>query len=77
MRARENVALLEGVLGSMGSQLLGTTDAGAIREIAWVASDRICEVTPGLVVIKIVAGADGALGGARDQRRRGAGGAAG
>ena len=59
VRARENVALLEGVLGSMGSQLLGTTDAGAIREIAWAASDRISEVTPGLVVIKIVADADG------------------
>ncbi len=59
VRAREHLALLEGVLGTMGARLLGTTDADAIREIAWVALDRISEVTPGLVVIKITAGADG------------------
>ena len=55
VRGREYVALLEQVHGSVGSQLLGTTDSAEIREIAWDAIARICEVTPGMRVMKAVA----------------------
>ena len=58
VRAREQGALLDGVHVSVGSQLLGTTDPTEIREIAWAAIAQICEVTPGMRVLKVVA--DGA-----------------
>ncbi len=55
LRARAQAARLDEVHGSVGSQLLGTTDSAEIREIAWNAIARICEVTPGLRVMKAVA----------------------
>ncbi|MHB1011007.1 MAG: putative bifunctional diguanylate cyclase/phosphodiesterase [Propionibacteriaceae bacterium] len=55
LRARAQAARLDEVHGSVGPQLLGTTDSAQIREIAWVAIARICEVTPGLRVMKAVA----------------------
>jgi diguanylate cyclase (GGDEF)-like protein len=58
VRTREYVAQLEAVHGELGAQLLSTTDADAIRDIAWSAIARFCEVTPGLRVLKVVA--DGA-----------------
>ncbi|OIQ82402.1 cyclic di-GMP phosphodiesterase Gmr [mine drainage metagenome] len=55
LRARAQAAQLDEVHGSVGPQLLGTTDSAQIREIAWAAIVRICEVTPGLRVMKAVA----------------------
>ncbi len=55
VRGRERVAQLEAVLGSVGSQLLATTEAAAIREIGWGAIERMCEVITGLRVLKVAA----------------------
>jgi len=68
LRAREQAARLDAVHVSVGSQLLGVTDAVEIRQIAWAAYARVCAAMPGLRVLKVVTdGAalrvDGATGG--------------
>jgi len=68
LRAREQAARLDEVHVSVGSQLLGVTDAAQIRRIAWAAYAGICAAMPGLRVLKAVTdGAalrvDGATGG--------------
>jgi diguanylate cyclase (GGDEF)-like protein len=68
LRARERSARLDAVHVSVGSQLLGVTDAVEIRRIAWVAIVQICAAMAGLRVLKVISdGAalcvDGATGG--------------
>ncbi len=68
VQAGEQAARLDAVHVSVGSQLLGTTDAVEIRRIAWVAYAEICAAMPGLRVLKVIRdGAvlrvDGAAGG--------------
>jgi diguanylate cyclase (GGDEF)-like protein len=68
LRAREQAARLDEVHVSVGSQLLGVTDAVQIRRIAWVAYAGICAAMPGLRVLKVVTDGvalrvDGATGG--------------
>jgi diguanylate cyclase (GGDEF)-like protein len=52
--ARERAASLEAVHGSLGANLLATTDAGQIREIAWAAIARVCELMTGVRAMKVV-----------------------
>jgi len=59
LRAREQAGRRDAVYASMGSNLLGLTDAGEIRKVAWTAIAGICAATPGLRVVKVVR--DGAL----------------
>jgi diguanylate cyclase (GGDEF)-like protein len=71
LRAREQAGRRDAVHASMGSNLLGLTDAAQIRKIAWSAIAGICATTPGLRVMKVVRdGAvlrvDGATGGFAD-----------
>jgi diguanylate cyclase (GGDEF)-like protein len=68
VRAREQAARLDAVQVSVGSQLLGATEAVEIRRIAWAASAGICAAIPGLRMLKVIRdGAalrvDGATGG--------------
>jgi len=59
VRAREQAALREAVHASAGSLLLSITDAAEIRRVAWVAITRICDITPGLRVLKVVREGEG------------------
>jgi diguanylate cyclase (GGDEF)-like protein len=59
LSAREQAARWDAVHVSLGSQLLGVTDADEVRRLAWVAMAGICAATPGLRVLKVVG--DGAL----------------
>jgi diguanylate cyclase (GGDEF)-like protein len=52
--AREQGVRRDMALATTGSQLLGVTDAAAIRAMAWAASDEICAATPGLRIVKAV-----------------------
>jgi diguanylate cyclase (GGDEF)-like protein len=68
VQAREQAARLDAVHVSVGSQLLGATEAVEIRRIAWAAYEDICAAMPGLRVLKVIRdGAalrvDGAAGG--------------
>jgi diguanylate cyclase (GGDEF)-like protein len=68
VQAREQAARLDAVHVSVGSQLLGVTEAVEIRRIAWAAYAGICAAMPGLRVLKVARdGAalrvDGATGG--------------
>ena len=68
VRAREQAARLDALHVSVGSQLLGVTEAVGIRRIAWAALAGICAAMPGLRVLKVIRdGAalrvDGATGG--------------
>jgi diguanylate cyclase (GGDEF)-like protein len=68
VRASGQAARLDAVHMSVGSQLLGVTEAVEIRRIAWDAYAGICAAVPGLRVLKLVRdGAalrvDGAAGG--------------
>jgi len=68
VQAREQAARLDAVHVSVGSQLLGVTEAVEIRRIAWAAYAGICAAMPGLRVLKLIRdGAalrvDGATGG--------------
>jgi diguanylate cyclase (GGDEF)-like protein len=68
VQASGQAARLDAVHMSVGSQLLGVTDAVEIRRIAWDAYAGICAAMPGLRVLKLVRdGAalrvDGAAGG--------------
>jgi diguanylate cyclase (GGDEF)-like protein len=68
LRAREQAAQRDAVHLSVGSELLGITDADEILRIAWRAMAGICAATPGLRVLKIlldgaVIRVDGATGG--------------
>jgi len=68
VRAREQAARLDAVHMSVGSQLLGVTEAVEIRRIAGEAYAGICAAVPGLRVLRVVRdGAalrvDGAAGG--------------
>jgi diguanylate cyclase (GGDEF)-like protein len=71
LHARERAARLDAVHVSLGSNLLGVTDAAEIRRIAWKALTAVCEVNRGVRVLKLVRdGAelrtDGATGGFRE-----------
>lgn len=68
VRAREQAARLDSVKVSVGSQLLGATDAVEIRRIAWAAYAGICAALPGLRLLQVtrdgsVLRVDGATGG--------------
>lgn len=52
--AREQGVRRDMALATTGSQLLGVTDAAAIRAMAWTASEEICAATPGLRILKAV-----------------------
>ena len=56
LAARARAARLDAVHMSVGSQLLGVTDAVEIRRIAWAAIAQICVATPGLRVLKVMQG---------------------
>jgi len=53
LTARARAARLDAVHVSVGSQLLGVTDAVEIRRIAWAANAQICAAIPGLRVLKL------------------------
>jgi diguanylate cyclase (GGDEF)-like protein len=68
LRAREQGARRDAVHLTVGSQLLGLTDAAEIGRTAWTAIEGICAATPGLRVLKVVGDGgtlrvDGATGG--------------
>jgi len=68
LRARAQATQRDAVHMSLGSELLGLTDPGEIRRIAWIAMAGICAATPGLRVLKVVRDGpalrvDGATGG--------------
>jgi len=52
--AREQGMRRDMALATTGSQLLGVTDAVAIRAMAWTASEEFCAATPGLRILKAV-----------------------
>ena len=54
VQAREQAARLDKVHMSVGSELLGVTEAVEIRQIAWVAYGGICAAVPGLRVLKVI-----------------------
>ena len=53
VQARERAASLDAVHGSLGAGLLATTDAAEVREIAWAAIARVCELMEGLRAMKV------------------------
>jgi diguanylate cyclase (GGDEF)-like protein len=59
LAARTQAARRDAVHMSVGSELLGVTDAAEIDRIAWSAMSGICAATPGLRVVKAVR--DGAV----------------
>jgi diguanylate cyclase (GGDEF)-like protein len=59
LQAGEQAAQRDAVHMSVGSELLGVTDAAEIRRIAWRATAGICAATPGLRVLKVLT--DGAV----------------
>ncbi|WP_166785570.1 putative bifunctional diguanylate cyclase/phosphodiesterase [Cryobacterium cryoconiti] len=52
--AREQGTKRVTALATTGSQLLGLTDSGQIRALAWTACTEICASTPGLRMLKAV-----------------------
>jgi diguanylate cyclase (GGDEF)-like protein len=54
LAARTQATRRDAVLMSVGSALLGVTDAAEIDRIAWTAISGICAATPGLRVLKVV-----------------------
>lgn len=54
LMAREQSTRRDTALAATGSQLLGMTDEGSIKVLAWTACTEICASTPGLRMLKAV-----------------------
>jgi diguanylate cyclase (GGDEF)-like protein len=53
LHAHEQTSLRDAVLATFSPQLLTASDATEIRTIAWRAMEGLCDVTPGLRVLKV------------------------
>ena len=51
LSAREQSLRSNAVLAATGSQLIGMTDAAAIRALGWVSAVKICSASPGLRLV--------------------------
>jgi diguanylate cyclase (GGDEF)-like protein len=58
LQARQQAARRDAIHAALGPRLLAVQGAGQIRDIAWEAITGICDVTPGLRVLKVVPDGD-------------------